>query len=52
MWVVLLIRVLFRALFYKGDVLYWGPKEGPQFRELYTHVKSVVSSSIACLIAW
>ena len=34
-WVVLLARVPFRILFYKGAVVYLGSKKGPYFRKLY-----------------
>ena len=34
MWVVLQIRVPLGDPFYKGAVLYWGPKKGACFKQL------------------
>ena len=35
----------FGGLFYKGPVLYWGPKKGPQFRELTIGIYKALNRS-------
>ena len=41
-----------QGLFYKGAVLYWGPKKGPEFRELPIYITIMESGPKRPCLLW